>query len=138
MSRHGESNLVSIGGVVQSFRIGGKTQVVVALQQGCGEDHLIAGSDGIHLRSLMSQDLPGIQTVRAGNGELSGNAFQLQRNLGLCLTSGDGQSALNGIISPAFQQDRMHYALIREGCAVHGQAPEVLPALHGCKGHCLY
>ena len=132
MRRHGEGDRIAIGGIAQPLRIRGEAQVVITRQQVCGEGDLIAGSDGVHIRQIVGQDRPGIETFRIGNGELSGNVGQRQGNLVLRLASGKGQSAINGFVAALAQHDCALGAI--EGRAGDGQRPAILLALHRHEG----
>ena len=134
MSRHGEGDRIAVGGIAQSLRLGGKTQDIILTQQVGREDNLIAGSDGVHLGGLMAQDRPGIQTVRIGNGERSGDIIQRQDDLTAFLASGDGQTGFNGCAAAALQQNRECADAVK-GRTVHSQRPEVLLILHRHKVH---
>ena len=131
VGRHGERDRAVIGGVGQIRSIGSEPQVVEAVRQRAGEGHLIAGGDGVHVVLRMRGDVPGADAIRSGDGELSGDEFQLQGDLRIrliALAAGQGQSALDGAAARA-HQDRALGAVKR--LAGDGQRPAVRLALDG-------
>ena len=96
VERHGEGELVVHEGVAQACRFGGEAQAGIAVHQLDGEDDLVAGQDGGHLRCIVTQDLPGLDAFCRFDGQSARQIVQDQRDHAFGLASGDRQAASDG------------------------------------------
>ena len=137
MVRHheGDGIVLEVRDVAQALGVGGKAQVVVALQQAGRDDDHIAGVDGVQVRGIGGQQRPFTQAGSVdGDGQRPGRAGQRHGDLILRLAAGHSQAGFNIGAAAAVHENRVH-AVIPKGRAIHGDGPAVFLALHGRKGH---